>query len=76
LFAGQAPSFKITVGKREITSIKTNYADGAAGEVFGILGSMGYLEIAANRGMAAQLAGAAKGTEVTVTLEGAVAANG
>src|SRR3954452_3095300 len=76
LFAGQAAGFKITVGKREINSIKTNYADGAAGEVFGILGSMGYLEIAANRGMAAQLAGAAKGTEVTVVLEGAVAANG
>jgi hypothetical protein len=44
--------------------------------VFGILGSMGYLEIATNRGTAAQLAGAAKGTEVTVVLEGAVAANG
>jgi S-adenosylmethionine hydrolase len=76
LFAGQAPGFKITVGKREVTSLKATYADGAAGELFGIVGSMGYLEIAANRGMAAQLAGAAKGTEVTVVLEGAVAANG
>jgi S-adenosyl-L-methionine hydrolase (adenosine-forming) len=76
LFTGQASGFKITVGKREITSIKTNYADGAAGEVFGILGSMGYLEIASNRGAATHLASAAKGNEVTVVLEGAVAANG
>jgi S-adenosyl-L-methionine hydrolase (adenosine-forming) len=76
LFAGQAPAFKITVGKREVSSIRTSYADGAAGEVFAILGSMGYLEIAANRGAATQLAGAAKGSEVTVVLEGAVAANG
>jgi hypothetical protein len=37
---------------------------------------MGYLEIAANRAMAAQIAGAAKGNEVTVVLDGAVAANG
>jgi len=76
LFAGQAPGFKITVGKREITSIKTSYADGAPGDVFGILGSMGYLEIAANRGAANQLSAATKGTEVTIVLEGAVAANG
>ncbi|HXF11794.1 MAG TPA: SAM hydroxide adenosyltransferase, partial [Terriglobales bacterium] len=76
LFTGQASGFKITVGKREITSIKTNYADGAAGEVFGILGSMGYLEIASNRGAATHLASAAKGSEVTIVLEGAVAANG
>ena len=51
-----------------------NYAEGAPGEVFGILGSMGYLEIAANRGAAVQLTGAGKGSEVNVVLEGAVAA--
>ncbi|HTT17738.1 MAG TPA: SAM-dependent chlorinase/fluorinase [Candidatus Sulfotelmatobacter sp.] len=74
LFDGQAAGFKITVGKKEITAMKTSYAEGAPNEVFGILGSMGYLEIAANRGAANQLTGAAKGTEVNISLEGALAA--
>jgi len=74
LFAEQPPAFKIVVGKREVTSMNSSYSEGAPGELFGILGSMGYLEIAANRGAAAQLAGAGKGTEVQVILEGAVAA--
>lgn len=74
LFQPDAAGFKISVGKREITSMRANYSEGAPGEVFGVLGSMGYLEISANRAAAAQLAGAAKGTGVIVTLEGAVAA--
>ena len=47
---------------------------GAPGEVFGILGSMGFLEIAANRGAAAQLTGASKGNEVSIILGEAAAA--
>ena len=74
LFEGQPAPFKLTIGKREVTEIHQNYAEGAPGEVFAILGSMGYLEIAANRGSAAQLIGAGKGSEVTVALEGAAAA--
>lgn len=74
LFQEQAPVFKMTVGKREVTSIRTNYAEGAAGEVFGILGSMGFLEISANRGSAAQLVGSGKGTEVSIVIESATAA--
>jgi S-adenosyl-L-methionine hydrolase (adenosine-forming) len=73
LFEKQAAGFKIAVGKREITALRTNYAEGAPGEVFAILGSMGYLEISANRGAANQLTGAAKGTEVNITLGGALA---
>jgi S-adenosylmethionine hydrolase len=46
-----------------------NYAEGSPGEVFGILGSMGFLEIAANRGSAFQLLGAGKGSEVSVMME-------
>jgi S-adenosylmethionine hydrolase len=77
LFKSEPPSFKIIVGKKEATSVRSNYAQGEPGEVFGILGSMGYLEIAANRASAAQLSGAGKGTEVSIVLEGAVAvANG
>ena len=74
LFQTPGPAFKITVGKREVTSFKTNYADGAPNELFAILGSMGYLEIAANRAPAAQLAGVGKGAEVSLVLEGAAAA--
>jgi S-adenosyl-L-methionine hydrolase (adenosine-forming) len=75
LFAEQPASFKIAVGKREITEMQTNYAQGTPGEVFGILGSMGYLEIVANRGSAAQIVGAGKGADVNLKLAGAAAAS-
>lgn len=74
LFEGQPTGFKITVGKREVTTMKASYSEGAPGEVFGILNSMGYLEIAANRAAANQLIGAAKGTEVLLSLVGSLAA--
>lgn len=74
LFAEGAKRFKITVGTREITEMHNAYAEGAPGEVFGVLGSMGFLEIAANRGAAAQLTGAGKGTDVTIILGEAAAA--
>jgi len=74
LFGNGATAFKITVGSREITEIRQAYAEGAPGEVFGIVGSMGFLEIAANRGAAAQLTGAGKGSDVSVMLGEATAA--
>ena len=77
LFAAGASGFKIVVGSREITEMHSAYAEGGPGEVFGILGSMGFLEIAANRGAAAQLTGAGKGSEVSIILgEGAAAGKG
>ena len=45
-----------------------------AEELFAIVGSSGYLEIAANRGAAAQLLGVGKGTDVSIVLGGAAAA--
>jgi S-adenosylmethionine hydrolase len=74
LFADPPGAFKIAVGKREITDIRKTYSEGAPGEVFGILGSMGFLEIAANRGAAAQVLGVGKGTEVNIVLGEAAAA--
>lgn len=68
LFQANVPPFKMVVGKREVTSMRTNYAEGAPGELFAIVGSMGFLEIAANRGSAAQTTGAAKGSEVLLAL--------
>jgi len=76
IFAGKS-KFKIVVGSKEITEIRNAYAEGAQGEVFGILGSMGFLEIVANRGPAAQITGAGKGSEVQILLgEGAAAGKG
>ena len=76
LFAGEV-GFKIVVGSKEVTAIRTAYAEGTPGEVFGIVGSMGYLEIVANRAAAAQITGAGKGSEVSVLLgEGAAAGKG
>lgn len=68
LFEPALLSVKIGIGKHEITTMRAAYGDGKPGEVFGILGSMGYLEIAANRGAASRMVGADKGSEVSVTL--------
>jgi S-adenosyl-L-methionine hydrolase (adenosine-forming) len=73
VFSGKSP-FKIVVGSKEITDIRSTYAEGGPGEVFGILGSMGYLEIVSNRAPAAQATGAGKGSEVTILLGEAAAA--
>jgi S-adenosylmethionine hydrolase len=77
LFQATPPPFKIVLGKgkQEISEIRNNYAEGTPNEVFGIMGSMGYLEIATNRAAAAQMVGAGKGSEVTVVLEDAAAAS-
>ena len=76
LFGENPGAFKIVVGQREIREIKDAYAQGAPGDVFGIMGSMGYLEVAANRGSAAQLLGVGKGTDVNIVLGEAAAAGG
>ena len=69
LFGGARSTFKIGIGKGQVTRICANYSEGAPGEAFGILGSMGFLEIATNRGSAQQLLGAGKGSEVNVAME-------
>ena len=72
LFGATPPAFKIAIGTKALaTRMCTNYAEGTPGEVFGILGSMGFLEVAANRGSAFQLMGAGKGSEVNVVMDGA-----
>jgi S-adenosylmethionine hydrolase len=73
LFQPEPPEFKIQVGKTQVLKMKAAYAQGAPGEVFGILGSMGFLEIATNRGAANRTVGADKGSDVTVLLQGAQA---
>lgn len=70
VFDGSSSAFKITVGKAEVTKLLSNYAQGAQGELFAILGSTGFLEISANKAAASRLAGADKGSEVAVTIAG------
>ncbi|MDR3762925.1 MAG: SAM-dependent chlorinase/fluorinase [Acidobacteriota bacterium] len=57
---------KISVGQAVAAYLSTNYAQGKPGECFAMLNSMGYLEIACNRGSASHLAHAGRGAEVTV----------
>ena len=73
LFEPTPPPFRIVVGKAEVTKMKSAYAQASPGEVFGILGSMGYLEISANRAAASRVAGADKGSDVAVVLGEAAA---
>ena len=68
LFTETPPPFKIVIGKTEVTKLATSYAHEAPGEVFAILGSSGYLEIAVNRASAAAAVGVGKGAEVGVVL--------
>ncbi|HLK35043.1 MAG TPA: SAM hydroxide adenosyltransferase, partial [Terriglobales bacterium] len=75
LFQSNPPKFKIMVGAQEVNELKAAYAEGAPGKVFAIVGSMGYLEVAANRASAAEILGAKKGLEVGVILEGAETAS-
>jgi S-adenosyl-L-methionine hydrolase (adenosine-forming) len=70
LFAANPPAFKIVIGsKGTVARICSNYAEGSPGEAFAIIGSMGFLEISANRGSASQLLAAGKGSEVNVVME-------
>ncbi len=69
LFTAEPPAFKLRVGKSEVTRMCANYAQGTPGEVFAILNSMGFLEIASARGPAAQIAGVGRGAEVGVQFE-------
>jgi S-adenosylmethionine hydrolase len=70
IFDGSSQTFTIAAGKAEVTKLYTSYSAGQAGELFAVLGSTGFLEISANKGSAARLAGADRGSEVTVTIAG------
>src|SRR5215475_3148111 len=68
LFQPAPPPFTTVVGTAEITRLAPNYAGGAQGEIFALLGSTAFLEISVNRASEARVAGADKGAEVSVTL--------
>ena len=64
--AGTNGKFTIKAGNASVTKVVPTFAQGAAGEAVGIIGSSGYLEISVNKGNAARTIGAARGAEVTV----------
>jgi S-adenosyl-L-methionine hydrolase (adenosine-forming) len=74
LFSETPPPFKIVVGNKEITSLRTAYSQGMHNEVFAIAGSMGFIELATNRGAASRLLAADRGTEVGFVVSGTAAA--
>ncbi len=69
LFAGSPPPFRLVTGQKEINKLFPSYAAGPVNEPFAIVGSSGYLELATNRANAAQLLGARRGMEVSISLE-------
>ncbi len=67
-FASQpVPPFRVEISGRQISTLRSTFADGTPGEVFAIVGSTGYLELVCNRGSAARLLNAAPGTEVALS---------
>ncbi len=64
--AGRSPSLKLTVRKRTITRFREYYTQGARGDLFFLVGSLGLLEIAQREGSAASELAAELGDVVVV----------
>jgi hypothetical protein len=68
LFGSPTPRFALTLGQHAITALRATFSAGAPGEIFLLLGSMGYLEIVANQGSAAALLGEGRGSPFELRL--------
>lgn len=68
LFTNEPPSFRMLINGQEITRLYSSFAMGKPSELFAFLGSSGFIEIATNRGSAAEALDASRGTEVSVML--------
>jgi S-adenosylmethionine hydrolase len=60
--------FTVRIGNGAVSKVVQTFAQGASGEVVGIIGSSGFLEISVNKGNAARTLAAGRGAEVTVEL--------
>ncbi len=58
----------VRIKRRLVEGIRRTYGETEAGQLAALVGSSGYLEVAVNRGSAAQLLGCEKGDSVTLTL--------
>lgn len=70
LFQSDEPKVSILIADLTITRLCKSYAEGGDGELFAIVGSSGYLEIATRQASAAEKLGAVVGTPVGVVQEG------
>jgi len=61
-------AFAMTAGQREITALARTFGEQSLGELFLLVGSSGYLEVAANQASAAKMAGAAVGAPVQLEI--------
>jgi S-adenosylmethionine hydrolase len=59
---------KLAVGGKQVVKFARTFASGSQGEPIAFLGSVGYVEIAVNRGSAARTLGVNRGAEVTLDL--------
>ncbi|MDQ2947986.1 MAG: SAM-dependent chlorinase/fluorinase [Acidobacteriota bacterium] len=68
-FAGVATRpFEIAIGFEKLTRLAQTFSDGQPGELMIVIGSSGFLEVAANQASAAKLLGCAAGSPVELTL--------
>ena len=70
LFTAAPPAVNILIAGQTITRVCRSYAEGGEDEFFAIVGSSGYLEIAARQASAAEKLAAGVGTPVGVVLGG------
>ncbi len=68
LFGSRVPAVNILIAGQTITRICRSYSEGAEDEIFAIVGSSGYLEIAANKKSAAEKLASGVGTPTGVVL--------
>jgi len=66
LFASPVPPLNILISGETITRLCRSYTEGAEGEYFAIVGSSGYLEIAARQASAAEKLAAGAGSPVGI----------
>jgi len=69
LFASPPPTFSLLIAGQRITRVCRSYVEGGEDELFAIVGSSGYLEIAARQASAAGKLGAEAGAPVEVPLQ-------
>ena len=61
-------AFSLTAGLKSITRLALTFSECAPGELFAIVGSSGYLEVAASQGSAAEALGCGAGSPVELTI--------
>ena len=66
LFAAPPSPFRLLIAGRNITRLCSSYAEGGDDEFFAVIGSSGFLEIAARQNSAAQRLGAGVGEPVEI----------